>query len=128
RRHRVEDRRLEEPAGAALRVRRPSAAGGDGDAARTRALDIAGHLVEMRGGGERADLRTAQTMAEPEAGRTFGETLDQFGMHPALDDEARTGGADLPGILVDRTEHAFHGGIHVRIGHDDDRRLAAEFE
>ncbi|MNL38980.1 hypothetical protein D3C87_1612290 [compost metagenome] len=42
--------------------------------------------------------------------------------------DARTGNADLAGIGKDAARHARNSQPHVRIGHDDSRRLAAKLQ
>ena len=67
-------------------------------------------------------------MAKRHGARAVEHALDEGIVDAARDDQARTGRADLAGVLVDRADHALHRGVHVAVGQHQHRRLAAELE
>src|SRR5580700_4616170 len=92
-------------------------------------FEIAGHPPELLVRDERAKLGLGiETMSDTDLRGTVGNTLHQPIKHALMGIEPRAGGAALPHVEEDRARRAADRDIHVGIGKDDRRRLAAELE
>ena len=105
------------------------AAGHHGGAVIFSLLNVAGHPLELLLGYKRPHLRAiAQPVTDADffcLGRNAGDDLIE---DARVGVEPRSGGADLAGICKDRARRSGNCDIHVGIGKDDHRRLAAQFK
>ena len=91
--------------------------------------EIAGHALHLLLGDERADLRIRiEAIADLQLLAELGDAADEFVVDLALDEQARAGAADLPGIGEHRHRGARHGGIEIGVGKHDVGRLAAKLQ
>ncbi|CAM5246799.1 hypothetical protein SVIOM74S_05571 [Streptomyces violarus] len=124
-----EDRRQQEEAAAQGGVVGAGAAGDEAGALLLGDGDVALDLLAVLGGAERAALGALRhAVAEPDGLGAAGEGLDEPVVQRVLDQQARTGRADLPGMQEGGVQRVVHGGVEVGVREDDVGVLAAEFE
>jgi hypothetical protein len=98
------------------------------EAGRLGPLDEAVHPLEVLTADLGAEVGgLVPGVALVEGARPFDEAVQELVPHGRLDEEARPGEADLPGVVV-LLDGLGHRGVQVGVGEDEHRRLAAEFE
>ena len=92
-------------------------------------IDVAGHLVAVRGGDERPHHgAVGQRVTDRDAGRRVDEPLDEAVEGRALDQHAAAGAAVLAGVVEHRVGRGRRGGVQVGVGEDDVGALAAQLQ
>jgi hypothetical protein len=72
--------------------------------------------------------RLVERIADAQRLQALAQALHQAGGDALLNEDARTGAADLALIEPDRVDDAFDRRFQVGVVEDDERRLAAEFQ
>ncbi len=125
----VEDGRPVVVASLEVRLVRPLATGTQRGPVLQRLGDVALDLLAVPGADQRPGLRLRVERApEPDALGAADQLGDELLVDGVLDDQARTGRADLAGVEEDRGEGVVDGGFEVGVGEDHVRVLAAELE
>ena len=92
-------------------------------------LDVAEHGLHLGPGDDRAHpRRLVHRVADLERLDPVGQLRHEVVVDLVLEEQARAGGAHLALVVEDARERALHRRLHVGVGEDDVRRLAAELE
>ena len=125
----VEDRREQEEAVGQGGIVGPGPATAEYGALGDPAGDVRLHLLQVGLGDQRAGLRlVVERTAEADPLRPVDDGVHELVVDRLLDDQARTGGADLAGVQEDRGERHVERRLAVRVGEDDVGVLATKLE